>query len=68
MLSPQTRSRGERETVEQNAIIAWTLAAGLVLYVGACTPVQALLGVSIGYTATLGGPVVRRWYEERRRI
>jgi len=54
--------------VEQNAIIAWTLAALVVLVVGACTPVQALLGVSIGYTATLGGPVVHRWYEERRRV
>ncbi len=54
--------------MEQNAIIAWTLAALLVLVVGACTPVQALLGVCIGYTATLGGPVVHRWYEQRRRI
>jgi hypothetical protein len=54
--------------VEQNAIIAWTLAALVVLVVGACTPVQALLGMSIGYTATLGGPVVHEWYEARRRI
>ncbi len=68
MLRRERRSRGERASVEQDAIIAWTLAAGLVLFVGACTPVQALLGVSIGYTATLGGPVVHRWFEEHRRI
>jgi uncharacterized membrane protein len=54
--------------VEQNAIVAWTLAAVVVLVVGACTPVQALLGMAIGYTATLGGPVVHRWYEQRRRV
>ncbi|MGZ8766364.1 MAG: hypothetical protein ACXW2C_11820 [Acidimicrobiia bacterium] len=54
--------------MEQNAIIAWTMAALVVLLVGACTPVQALLGLSIGYTATLGGPVVHRWYEAWRRV
>jgi hypothetical protein len=63
-----TSRRPEAGGMEQNAIIAWTLAALVVLVAGACTPLQALLGVSIGYTATLGGPVVQRWYEARRRI
>jgi Flp pilus assembly protein TadB len=68
MLVAEDREPGERAAVEQNAIMAWTLAAVVVLVVGACTPVQALLGIAIGYTATLGGPVVHRWYESRRRV
>jgi Flp pilus assembly protein TadB len=68
MLVPTGSKTGERAPVEQNAIIAWTMAALVVLVVGACTPVQALLGLLVGYTATHGGPVVQRWYEARRRI
>jgi hypothetical protein len=51
----------------QDAIVAWVLAALVVLVVGACTPVQALMGVAVGGAATAGGPVVQRWYEQRRR-
>jgi hypothetical protein len=52
---------------QQDAMLAWILAALVVLVVGACTPVQALLGVAIGGAATAGGPVVHRWYVQRRR-
>lgn len=53
--------------MEQNAIVAWPLAALVVLLVGLCTVSQALVGVAIGYSATLGAPVLQRWYDDRRR-
>lgn len=53
--------------MQQDAIVAWPLAALVVLLVGLCTWSQAVVGVVIGYSATLGAPAVQRWYDERRR-